>query len=406
MTSVSKSILKRNKWGLLELLLALYPILMGYSYGSVPFHLLSLIIMDVVALRVKIINHRINYTKLVLLLYLFIVFHEFILLLFGNSDSAFFHRQIEYFIIFVSIIIIYPRVDFEKLEFALILITIVSILGIVYHFVQLQSGGDVKPLKLPFFPDLGKDSRLNADIKRPCSFYAEPQSFCSFILVPLFIALIKRQWKWCSIIVLSMFLSTSTYGIVISLSMLTVFVLTQNFSLKSRLSFLILICALVAVLLSSSLFDKGIEKIENTDIETSQRLYNGPTLVFNMPIKDIIIGCPYTSPQDYCKAMTGRSVYLIPNDEGVYFIPSFWLVIAKWGLFGLFLYLLSYFYPMKGNRGIVVLGIPLFLGLFVNPDTVGSFYAFYIIIIYSFLNRSYNNRIKYENTNFNNPIRK
>lgn len=93
----------------------------------------------------------------------------------------------------VSIIIIVPHLDFEKLKNAIYIVSIVCIIGMFYHVILIMSGQSIQPIKLPFMPDMSSQTRLYSFLDRPTSFFWEPQSYASFMLVPLFFTLYEKR---------------------------------------------------------------------------------------------------------------------------------------------------------------------------------------------------------------------
>lgn len=377
--------LRLDSVGWLELIFAAYPIFTVYRYPYVPFSLLMLILMDIIALhrkKRKIMNDASN--KVLKLLFGYVLIHEFLLMFVIGVPGVMISKYIEYIIIFTSIFIIYPRIDINKLEGSINWIAIVSMIGLVYHFVTIKAGGPVYPLRIPFLPEMDKASKIYVTIERPTSFYYEPQHYCSFMLIPLFLSLVKKGTLiWPFIIVLSMFLSTSSYGIIVSILMFAIYAFSQKMSVFKRILIMATGAVLVILLLFSSLFESGVDKIENTDVERASRLYNGPMLLMNLKTQDMFLGVPDISVSDYYFHGGVGEASLIEKDDNVY-LPSIYLILAKFGIVCLILYLLTYFLPILRCRDVLYLSIPLFTGLFVNPDSLGSQYAFYMIFIYSY----------------------
>lgn len=377
-------ILRLKDVALLELLIAVYPILTVYKYPFLPFSLLFLLIMSFLAYNRKKIKRNKDENKILKFLFIFVLIHEFVLLFYIEPSGLFFSKYIEYIIIFGSILLIYPKVDIRKLEGSINWVAIISIIGLIYHFIQLRSVGEVHQIEIPFFPEMAQDAKLYAADSRPRSFFNEPQHYCSFMLIPQFFSLMRKGTiVWTVIIVISIFLSTSTYGIVASILMLGVYTLSQKMTIFQRIGVVIISISLIAFLLTSSLFEKSVEKIENTDVERSSRIYNGPALLINMPKSDMVFGVPNLTVSDYYFTSALPRGTLIEKKNDIY-LPSFYLILAKFGVFGLLLYLLSYYWPMREKKSLLCIGIPLFSGLFSNPDALGSAYAFNIIIMYSF----------------------
>lgn len=374
--------LEIRELGLLELLVASYPILMGYQYGSIPCALLFLLIMDVIAL-----SKRTSFTlpsKCMKILAMFVIMHEIILCITMDSVPSYHVNSIiSLIVLFPSLFLIAPAVNYEKLKGAINLIAVICMIGIVYHFIILQTGQYISPIKVPFMPDMQSDARLYNEVFRPCSFFWEPQSYCTFMSVPLFYSLIGKKNVWTALIILSMFLSTSTTGIVVSIVSIVIFVFTQNISKSQRLIVLILGMGLVYILFSSDYFSAGVQKMEFTSYETSSRLYNGPTLIFNMPLNDLLLGINYSNVYDYYS--DGNVHVLLMEKYNSIFMPSFWNALAKFGIIGLLLYVGVYLESIKKCRRLMVYVLPLIVALFTNPDFLGGLFVFEFIVIYSYI---------------------
>lgn len=218
--------------GVLELLFASYCILSGYSWGIVKGNLLFLFIMAIMAYIRK--GKSVVKMKELTWLVTFVAIHEFVLAMVINAPGYMINNTIS---ILISCILIYPIVralNIEKLLGALNLVGIISIVGIVYHYIIIRNGGTVSPIPLPFMPGLDTASRLYEEGNRPTSFYWEPAAFVTYMMVPLFLALRNKKFIWSMVIIVSMFLSTSTTGITMSLFMLVCYLFTQKISIKYK----------------------------------------------------------------------------------------------------------------------------------------------------------------------------
>ena len=109
--------LRLNNVGWLEILFAAYPIFTVYRYPYVPFSLLILLLMDIIALHRKkrrVLNDASD--KVLKLLFGYVLIHEFLLMFVIGIPGVMISKYIEYIIIFASFFIIYPRIDIDKLE--------------------------------------------------------------------------------------------------------------------------------------------------------------------------------------------------------------------------------------------------------------------------------------------------
>lgn len=269
-----------NEIGGLELLFAFYIILTGYSYGPVSFTWLVLLIMDIWAIKRKVVF---SYFKPILYLLLFYLIHELIVLAFYSGFASYhINRVFSSLIVLSSVFIIVPALDYKKMVGSLYVVAIISMAGLLYHYLLLASGrfSDIHPLTLPFLPEMSTESRSFEIILRPTSFYWEPAVYATFMMVPLFLALWEKKYLFAGLILIFNLLSTSTNGIVLSFLMVVVFVFTQKLGVWSRILIVVSSIFIVSFLLTSDIFEQGVQKmeIESADVEGSIRLSNGPNL--------------------------------------------------------------------------------------------------------------------------------
>lgn len=373
-----------NHIGVLELLFAFYCILSGYSWGVIKGNILFLFIMAVIAIMRKSKNN-IRMKELTWIVF-FVALHEFVLALVINAPGYMINNMLS---AVVSCVLIFPiarAIKIDKLKGALNVVGLFSIGGIVYHYIIISKGGMVSPIQLPFMPSLDSASRLYEEGNRPTSFYWEPAAFVTYMMVPLFLSLRDRKFVWSIIIIISMFLSTSTTGITMSLLMLVCYVFTQKINMKYKVSIVAIAGIFIWALLSTDLFSAGMDKMAQTDIESTSRTINGPAMVFNMPLNHLIVGMPAANPYDYFMAGGFSSSDIVVKDGSMY-CSTIWLVLAKYGIFGLLLFLWLYIKPMKTTREIAPFIIVLFVSMFFQSFTIGtSGFVFQIIFIYVFIN--------------------
>lgn len=387
--------------GAYELLFALYPILAGYKY-SFPLFALLLFLMAIWGCAKS--KSRILFPKPLLCLAIYVFIHELVLRMLLNKIPGYFDNNIlSYAIVLVSIPFIASALNYKKIVGSMYLIAVVCMIGLVYQYMLMMAGGDVHPIKLPFMPEMEETSRLYSILSRPSSFFWEPQSYCSFMMIPQFLALSEKKIEWASIITFSMLLSGSTTGIITSAVMIILYVFWGEISKTMRTRLLFLAVAIGSVFTYSSLFDKGREKLENVDYESTSRLYNGPVLVAHMPTSDLFFGGVSASVPDYYFEGKAPGAILLEKYDSIY-ISSIWFAIVKLGLVGLLLYLAVYILPMKRNKSIRFYLIPLILTLFSNPDFIGPIFAFELIFIYSYIRNAKNKNI-YESTYINDTVR-
>jgi len=369
--------------GGMELLLALYPILGQYVFGWLHLDLLILLLLDFLA-----VNKKKGFLKCKPLMWfaLFVMAHEIIVfVLTGANNRTHLNYFISVVIFLISIFIIVPAVDFKKFLNSVNLVSVFCIIGLVYHFLLIQTGHTVSPI--PIIPDiLGETSRLHEIGERPVSFFWEPSGYITYMMIPLFMSLIERNFVWSAIIMFTVLLSTSTNGIVFSFILIGGYVLTQKIGTKYKLIMVIFGVAFAFFLINSSLFESGVEKINETDYEHTSRLYNGPTIVANLPTNHLIFGIPrFNVYEYYSKTSYLGDTQLLEKDDEI-FLPTLYFIITKYGLVTLAVYIWLLVYIIKRNRKIWPYLLVIIVGMFSQIAVLNLSWAYSMIFMVSLIN--------------------
>ena len=380
--------------GILELAIALYPIIAGYGYGSFQLAFGFLLIVDIFLINRKR-QHKYSFGKIYQYMAFIVVHCAIWLLVMPSIPSYFINSFIADIIYLISIVIIVPQVDFDKLKNAIYIVTIICAVGMLYHVFMIKSGHSIQPIKLPFMPDMSSKARLYSFLDRPTSFFWEPQSYASFMLVPLFFLLREKRLICAFAIAATMILSTSTTGILMALFMIGFYMVTQKQKMQYRILGIIAVIGLVYFLLYSSFTAAGLEKLQNTDMEENNRTINGLLIAKDMSFFDWLFGVPYANLQDAYEAgyITNN---LIIHADGEVFVSAFWICLCCQGIIGLFFFLSIYLDILKKDKTVLPYLICIIIGLFSNPDILGASYVFQLIIMYTFIinNTQLNQQIK------------
>lgn len=374
------SFLHIENLGLLELMLAFYPIIMGYSYGPFPMSVLWLLLMDVIA----IMRHKgILHYRLMVIVFAFVLFHEVAVLFIDNFMKSHVNVFLTLVIFLASIFIIAPALDYKKLKSSIYLIAYVVCGGIIYHFILLLSGSYISPIPLPFLPAPDESSRLFEDMNRPCSFFWEPASFVTYMLIPLFISLMDKDWKFMLFFVFCIFLSTSTNGIILAPVMIIVYATMGRQKITTKAFIMIALIGMGFWLFNSSLFEGGTAKLEGTDFTQNVRVSNGPWLVSQMPTNHIILGVPAYSADQYLSDgyVTGDRI----GERASFFLSDFWRVLVLYGVFGLFLHLLLFFNLAKKEKTLWPYIATLLVAQFSQSVAFRSTYVFQLCFILAYI---------------------
>ena len=107
---------------------------------------------------------------------------------------------------------------------------------------------------------------------------------------------------------------------------------------------------------------------------------------------DLILGIPFANVQDaYEAGYLGSS--LLVYREGNLFLSAIWLALVGYGIIGLLLFLIPYFWIFKKDGTIFPYLACIVVGHFSNPDFIGAAYVFQIITMLVLTNKYDKNKI-------------
>lgn len=403
--------LAKRKNGILELLLALYPIFGQYVFGWLHLELFILLIIDMIALQRKAGLLKCPPLKW---FSLFVLAHEFIVFFItGANNQTHLNNILSISIYIASVFIIAPAVDYRNYSKSLTIISIFCMIGLVYHFLLIQTGHSVTPIQI--LPDPGSKSRLHEVGYRPVSFFWEPAGYILYMMLPLFISLIDKKFIFSAIIIFTVLLSTSTNGIVFAFIIIAGYTLTQKISKSLKIGMVIMGVFFAYFLFNSSLFESGVEKINETEFEHTSRLYNGPTMVSNLPVEHLLLGIPRFNAYDYYTQTSYLgATQLIEKNEEV-FLSAVYLVIVKYGVISLAIYVWLLVYMGIKSRRLLPYLLVIVVGMFSQTAMLNMGWTNAMIFMFCFIMYDMNqqsieskNRInkvlKNENTYANNPV--
>lgn len=397
--------LSLDKVGIIEIVLALYPILISYRYGIfilAQVILLALDLMVVLKGRTRILS----FTPLVLFFVYYILHQIFGFIGFGLTQSYYINSFFGSIIYISSIFIIAPSVSFEKLEGSINWVSIICVLGLFYHVGLMISGELITPIKIPFLPDPDmSETRVFDEGFRPVSFFMEPQSYVGYLIFTLFYAIRNNKYIWAIIVSLSIILSTSTTGIAMIPIMFFLSLFGEKKGMYKKLIFLMVLVGLGLFFLNSPLASMGLDKLEDTELSSNARTVNGPELAKVMDIEDYFIGVPYANGTDYYNSVASlKGSGAVPDRDGIIFLPGFWICLIIFGLIGLFLFLSIYFAIWRKNHNVLPLLGCLIVTLFTNPDFLNGFWVFQMIFLLSYVKTKKKNTRENESPNINYSI--
>lgn len=369
-------IIKLKELGWAEMLIALMPILCPYYLGSLPITFYISLLLSVISIyKKKQINYSIIRPFVIFFVYWFV--HELVLLVVADSFNI--NRRISQLVSLLFVILVVPMLDLRKLTNSLNVVSLISIIGLLFQLVTVLGGGMVHPIEIPGLSM--SVERLEELSNRPSSFFMEPAAFAIYMYAPLALSLINGKYWWSTIIALAMFLSTSTTALFSAFIILGVYVFSQG--MFSRRSLFIVVLSLIMLygLNNLSIFEVGMNKYQNTDFDTNIRISQGPIVVKTMNVAEVIFGVPYGDSGDYFKAGRTMGVNVITLGEQIY-MSTFWNLIFSYGLVGLILYISIFYRIAKYSRVTIPFIVCYFVTMFTASINLSMSFIFSLIILY------------------------
>jgi len=376
-----------QKMGWLELIIALYPILSVYSYGKFLLYLAIPLILSVILFvshRPKAMNYVLN-PFFVLIGYLMLHFVIWMVVI-SDPPSYYYNSHIQLFVIMFSLVIILPYLNLNKLCSCINLIGVICVGGLVYHTLELMLGHSITTIALPFMPAPNESSRVFNIVLRPVSFFTEPQTYVSYMIVPLFLALSRKNLIWALGISVTILMSGSTTGIAMITIMFGSYILTTKVGFIYRFLLVLAFVGLGYLLMTSEYTTAGLDKMNDTDLSENMRVVNGFLVAKFMSLSDFIFGVPYANATDFCFG-SGVAGQIILDGTGSVFISAIWVAVIQYGLIGLLIYLNLYYQILKIDKSIFPYWLCIVIVLFTNPDFIGANFLFIILFSFTYVNQ-------------------
>lgn len=379
--------LRLGKIGLIELLVALFPILAAYRFGSFSLGWGTLLILDILTIPKMRKRGQFRF-KLFYYFAAFICIHEILwLFVIPTVPSYYINTFLGYIIFIFSIIWLQPLLDEERLEGSINWVSIICFFGMLYHAYLLFSGsGEISPIPLPFLPEVqSEESRILNVLNRPTSFFVEPQSYVSYMLVPIFYAMWRKNFLIVILYSISMILSTSTTALIMIVLMPFVYALLQKVRLKTWGAFFLMVLIFGYVLLYSDLGEGALMKAADSEMSAAIRIMNGWLVAKTMSFGDLFLGVGYANVHDYVVGQGLTNIGVFFDNEGELFVSAIWISLIRYGVIGFLLFVSLYLKAIRINKNVSPYVICLVVSLFSNPDFIGSSFVFQFLVIITFI---------------------
>ena len=133
MKYISSSYIEIGRTGLFEFLIAVYPILSGYAYGWI--HLNDIVLLLICLMAYYKTGNLTQYKHFKILSVVFFLHELIVWLFFTDMPSYMLNNTLSILIYILSISIIVPAIDFKRYIHAIVIVSIIVSLGLIYHFI-------------------------------------------------------------------------------------------------------------------------------------------------------------------------------------------------------------------------------------------------------------------------------
>lgn len=375
---------KEYRIPIIEFVIPMYYILAQYKIGNISVGILLLIVTCAIHILMK---KSIYIFKPLLFLIVCMIFHDILKMLFIPEYSVlFFNYWIEKILFIVFIFITINHVNEEKLYNIWRSFGIIAILGMLYHSILVYLL-DMKVSMIKILPFNFSNGGLIDTYSRPHSFFLEPASYVTWILPLLYMSLKKGKIIFSIVITISVLLSTSTTGVILCFCLWIYFILLAPSAKKYNKIFLTLFfLAIVVIFTNLSIFNKTIDKYNNTDISNNLRITSGLKIYADSKVTYKLFGIPYNSTEDYFRSgeIELSNYGMVENASWLGFVNTISRMLLMYGIIGGLLYLRLFFIMYKYNdKSIRPYLLVCFISLFGQGAFLNSVFVIQFAILLS-----------------------
>jgi len=354
---------------------AQYNIVLNYSLGIILIFILSII--DLIKYKTISINKEVV-TLIVVFILIQLIFHK-------SSIGI-----PSFLIVLLSIIVLSDKIDEAQLYKYFKIFGTIAMLGMLYHSLRFYVFGlESNPIQI--FPRFGDNPDLNwYEGSRPTSFFSEPQAYASYMMPFLFLSLRKREVIWAITITMSVFLSTSSLGILMMLILWFGYVFFEVKKIKTRISIFSVLSVFTLLLIYSSTFEFSRNKILETAFIGNPRISRGFEVYSVLNPKQMLIGVGYGDLGNFVYTIKENFIWGIGNESraSLGYFTGISGIMIQFGLLGLIILITMFYKLWKKSKGFnrnflfMIFACFFFQNLILNP------YFIYFFIFFLGINKS------------------
>jgi len=280
-----------QKMSFLEIFLPVFYILAQYS---LPYFSIGFWVLAAYACVLVLVKRTFYIQKWLFLMLIYVLMNQ--LLVHGTSTEV--NSIIGIIISVLLVFILSGEINEDNLYKVYSFVGVITMIAVVIQsFSIFVLHANVGPIVL--FPSLIREDFWYFLGERPTSFFSEPQAYASYIIPLLFLAMKRRRMLFAILITLTIFLSTSSQGIVISLALWTFYAIKYLKNAGSRMVAIVILGCFIVLLCNLPVFDFAVNKIANTNFAQDPRISKGFVTYSALPITEQWMGIGYRNLTNY-----------------------------------------------------------------------------------------------------------
>ena len=377
---------------LLELSVALWPLLSAYQYHFSSVGLLFV----VVSLAIRLIRLRrlkFLFDKRILISLVWILLVGLFCIIGSRFNLLEIKNVVSVFLYVILIICISPIVDKNKIGWLFIVFGLIFAVGIyiqaIYVYFLKQNVRPIQILPLPT-----KSYYANRFLQyqdRPMGFFMEPAAYATYAIFPMIYAIQKKRYESVFIIYISSVLTKSTLGFIVASFLLIVFIGRTVIAMKKNILKLILSACFLAsffgIIVAGYRFG-FFEKLLSTGSSTLNRVFSGYQVFWELPFFNKIFGIQTTSLNNYLSANS----ILIPQSQRVTmgFVNGYSYVLNYYGIVGFLLFIYFIYLLIKRCKGNAnsILVITVWMIMMIGDSCIfNTHFCIFLISCLTFLDK-------------------
>lgn len=376
---------------LIEYLLPFFILLSQYQVGVLNISYFLLVIIGVIftferALKISFPS----YYKLFAIFLFYIIIRDLIRIALGTDNfQTQINRIFEYFVVYIFVFIVCTQnFSEDKLYKVWKIAGVIFAIGLVYQFVQIYFFGKTI-LPISIIPGYSIRPPELISQSRPSSFFAEPAAFVNAIIPLEFIALKRKDFNWAIFVTISILLSGSTTGVILSILLWTIKLLNNEISLRTRFMMIIIALSMCLLFINLNIFSVSLTKfldVLNGGSTFGSRILVGFEVVKRQSLIELIFGTNYNDVEHFVTDHIGQfsnSLYVITywkNDR--LFLNTFSRLIFQYGIIGFVLFISPLLLFLKKHnyeaKMLVMITIVALLG---QTILLNSYYFMLIVLL-------------------------